>query len=513
MTRCVFLFPFLLLHYLAFAQHIPEVITSTGKTRALTPGELKELPSVNNLIWSGTNAKIKINDIAAAPILWFSPDEPNLGDYKKNGIPIPEEFPFETPSLKPVVYFKLLKIITPDEACLKEAFINNETNKADAELNLDKVTVFYIDYYFYYSFEVGLGSHPHDLESVVMKVLVNRDITGQLYELRVEEVIGRAHGLYWYNNIHTTEYFTKFPMTILVEEGKHASCPDANGDGVYTPSFDVNNRINDAWGVRDIIRSGKLYTGSYQTWMFKYREPETIISPPLPDNSPLYNLFANDKRNLREKTVYELRPFPENYYRTPDKHLIALLKSKKPVLWPEVDYTHQEQENIHAIEEDKQKKSFTVAYRKDAGGNFAIYAPLLLLRNVSAPMTGGWFVNRFYLGAGDLITDVQYSSTIVTSYNATIFGHMVMHISSASRWFDTYLGAGYELNDDNPDKGKNNYKINFAAEYGFKLRVNAKLKPLFKTPRFLGVRVGYKVRGFYPTIQSGLILEIGAGLW
>ena len=41
-------------------------------------------------------------------------------------------------------------------------------------------------------------------------------------------------------------------VTLLVEEGKHAVAPDRNADGVYTPGYDVNKRIKDAWGVRDV---------------------------------------------------------------------------------------------------------------------------------------------------------------------------------------------------------------------------------------------------------------------
>jgi len=40
---------------------------------------------------------------------------------------------------------------------------------------------------------------------------------------------------------------------VLVEEGKHASCTDRSADGHYTPGFDVTERVNDAWGVRDTL--------------------------------------------------------------------------------------------------------------------------------------------------------------------------------------------------------------------------------------------------------------------
>ncbi len=48
---------------------------------------------------------------------------------------------------------------------------------------------------------------------------------------------------------------------------------DKNGDGVFTPGYDVNVRINDAWGVRDIIRTGMLFSGGFEGWMAKVRRP------------------------------------------------------------------------------------------------------------------------------------------------------------------------------------------------------------------------------------------------
>ena len=49
-----------------------------------------------------------------------------------------------------------------------------------------------------------------------------------------------------------------FPIRVLVEEGKHASILDRNADGVYTPGYDVNARVNDAWGLRDVLGSSVL---------------------------------------------------------------------------------------------------------------------------------------------------------------------------------------------------------------------------------------------------------------
>ena len=99
-------------------------------------------------------------------------------------------------------------------------------------------------------------------------------------------VTAEAHGLRWFYNVVETDRYTRFPMHLLVEEGKHGMCTDKNSDGYYTPGFDVNKRINDAWGLRDIIRGGALFTGDYKAWMSKVRRPEHRVFPPLPEDSP-----------------------------------------------------------------------------------------------------------------------------------------------------------------------------------------------------------------------------------
>lgn len=118
-------------------------------------------------------------------------------------------------------------------------------------------------------------------------------------------------------------------------------------------------------------------------------------------------------------------------------------------------------------------------------------------------MTGGWFINKFYSSRGDLFEG---------SEDATAFGHMIMHTSSASRWLDTFIGMGYEVNDYDPLPNKTRYKTEFAGEFGIKIRGNLKSKLLGGT-RFLGIRLGLKTTGFNPTKQLGTLIEFGAGVW
>ena len=492
-----------------------------GYTQNIPKTSLKPDSSVindiyrNSTVWQGNTPWISLEKIAAyaAPVLWFSPDEPNMKGFLQDGIHIPEAFPFERPVRKPVVYYKILNLFTKKGVPQELAYKNDSINKGHAAINLDQVKVFYLDYYFYYSSELGLNSHPHDIESVVMKMVADRHPVTNAYRIRVENVNGRAHGLYWYNNLHVVDIYTKFPVTVLIEEGKHASCPDANGDGIYTPSYDVNVRTNDAWGIRDIIRGGTLFSGAYQSWMTKVRTPVTIVCPPMPGDSPLYDDFVSDVRNLPAKTVYELRPFPEAAMLAGDRHLQDLVKDKKPVKWPEVKSSKKIAKKIKGIPEDVNRHPITIAYRQEENGGLTYIMPLLIVKNVAAPMTGGWFINKFYNGRGDYIVEKDQSGKIISSTDKTVFGHMIMHMSSASRWLDPYVGMGYEINDYDEREDITRYKMDFAAEFGFKIRFNMKMKPLFKRTKFLGIRIGYRMTGFAPIKETGLLLEIGAGAW
>jgi len=468
----------------------------------------------NSTIWQGKTPWLALKKIAAsaAPVLWFSPDEPNMKEYLQQGIHIPEAFPFEPATGQPVVYYKILNLFT-EKSVPQGLVYKNEPDKGNSTINLELVKVFYLDYYFYFGSEMGLGSHPHDIESVVMKMVVDKNPVTGAYRIRVENVNGRAHGLYWYNNLHVVDIYTKFPVTVLIEEGKHASCPDANGDGIYTPSYDVNVRTNDAWGIRDIIRGGTLFSGAYQSWMTKMRTPATIVSPPLPVESPLHNDFVNDTRNLAAKPVYELRPYPEADQLTADKHLQHLVKDKKPVKWPELKTSKKEPKKIKGIPEDINRHPITVAYRQEENGGLTYIMPLLIIKNVAAPMTGGWFINKFYNGRGDYYVQKDASGKIIDATDKTVFGHMIMHMSSASRWLDPYVGMGYEINDYDEREDFTHYKMDFAAEVGFKIRFNLKMKPLFKRTKFLGIRIGYRITGFAPIKETGLLFEIGAGAW
>ncbi len=475
---------------------------------------LEEIPGI---VWKSTESKISFEDLAVhvAPMLWFSPDEIKLYDAQGHK-QLPNAFPFETTDGKPVVYYKISNIYTQD----KELAILNlvSTSPNFRLLDLQKVKAIDLDYYYYFEEETGLGSHPHDIESITLQITILEapDCVDFNYAISVKKVTGRAHGLNWYNNELEVDAQTFFPLSILIEEGKHASCTDKNADGVYTPTYDVTERVNDAWGVRDIITSGKLVTPSFQAWMAKNRTPSTIVFPPFPESSPYYQKYVQKFGDYITDSQYELRPYP-NYEKVKkekriDSSLDHLMKNKKPHQWPDINKVSGNGKIKQWAKTDDSYKSVSVAYRWDDSNGLSFAMPLLLFKNVEAPMTGGWFYNKFYFGLGDSFVNDSINLPL-----QRLFGHQIVHTSSAAKWVDSYIGLGYEFLDTNNEAEKFKYKAYFTSELGIKIRVNISKTPLkfltFIGPDFWGVRLGWKNVGFNPFVNSGFVLSVGAGVF
>src|SRR5207249_8773219 len=112
-----------------------------------------------------------------------------------------------------------------------------------------------IRYLFYYNEDIGISPHKHDLESLQIELAVQQPAARkrqpgnpsetpkdcpdqkQGIEIVLVRASGSAHGIGWFTSTLDTETADDIllPLTVLVEEGKHASAPDRNGDGVYTP--------------------------------------------------------------------------------------------------------------------------------------------------------------------------------------------------------------------------------------------------------------------------------------
>jgi hypothetical protein len=476
------------------------------------------LEDTPGIIWKSSGSIISFHDVSAfaAPMLWFSPDERLLLD-KEGKKQLPQAFPFEAKGDRPVVYYKLRNVYTTNKDL---SLLHPESLDTGLKLlDLSQVKAIDLDFYYYFEEETGPTGHDHDVESITLQLQV-MEVTfceQYSYAIVVKKATGRAHGNQWYYNAFEVDEQTVFPLSILIEEGKHASCTDKNADGTYTPTYDVTERINDAWGVRDIITSGRLVTGSFQSWMAKGRTEESIVFPPLPKGSPHYENFQQRFGAYLKGSQYELRPYP-NYKKQKDdgkivKELDRFMKEKRPHQWPHFSkVSGSGGANIKQwIKDEKSYSSISLAYRWDDAHRMSFSFPLFFVKNVEAPKTGGWLYNKLYIG--DLNTVIDDNSIVFDK----LLGHQITYSSSASRWMDSYIGLGYEVFDKESDPSKTIYKFSFVSEAGIKLRLNISNTP-FRFLRYLGtdfwgLRMGWKNVGFGSFENSGFVIELGAGVF
>ncbi len=460
------------------------------------------------VFWEGTKSEMTYNELASycAPIFWFSPDEPELKNKSGRDILIPANFPFEPDSSRPVVYYQFRNILK-NENETGDVVKKDKTDLNNSTIDLSKISGIDIDYSHYYQNEAGLGGHRHDTEQAQFKVYVKKTKLKDgtyYYALILLQVTAKAHALPWYDNIYNIDLKStelKLPFHILVEEGKHASCTDINGDGVYTPGYDVNVRTNDAWGMRDIIRTGSLFTAEFQSYMAKTRRPEHRVFPPLPDDSPWKAKYTMNNIYSPDNAVYELRPMPNAVLAYPDKLLEHDMSGYVAKQWPVIKKNTDVRKFFSWFEGDLLIKSFAFNARYDnKAWGVSLTFPLFIVKNVETPLIGGWMVNRVYL-QNEKFRD---------------FGYNLLITPSASRFMDPYFAAGVEVVKEVDELGNSKRNTDFVMETGLKFRANVIFSPLkflsFLTD-FWGVRIGIKNKGF-PLIKNlGYVFEVGAGVW
>jgi len=476
----------------------------TGFTDAQVDSLLADYPEYvrdaykqTGLVWQGPRRYLTFKEIASycAPILWFSPDEPLLHGTSGPDIRQPMAFPFEAQPDSPVGYYRIRTVIEDLRGPDDNSLTDTDLERRDTMVDLKNVSGIDVDFFFFYPFEIGFGAHQYDVESVEMKLVVaSAPKYPELgYWIVVQKVIGKAHGILWYDNTLKVDRYAHFPMHILVEEGKHASCTDKNGDGQYSPGYDVNVRVNDAWGVRDVMRSGSLYTAAFQAWMAKNRTPQFMVFPPLPEDSHLREPYTIDGIYAPFNAVYEVRPFPRlEPAMAYDPHLERFVDKGYPD-WPQIVTDSDLHKFGRWIEEESFIKSLSISYRYDGLSGVSFVFPLLIVKNVEDPVGGGWIMNRVYLKDYQL-RDVSWN---------------LLYTSSASRWIDGYFAAGVEWDSDGTST-----TTHFMTETGIKLRFNigaSPLKFLSTLTDFWGIRMGIKNFGFAPWTQIGYAIEIGAG--
>jgi hypothetical protein len=265
---------------------------------------------MGGVIWKGPEDSLPQQLIAerAAPILWFSPDEPLLFESVR---PFPSRLPCDQQTTEPVVYFRIARAIGRG----KDESLAGPLDP----IPLAKVRSLDLVYYFYYLKDIGGGCHVNDLESALFRIQVEDEGP---FVLRITQVMGAAHGHLLYSNEldlrrGSAGRDASLPITLLIEEGKHATCPDRNADGRYTPGYDVNRLATDAWGIRDVFGTGLVGRSSYEASMTKTRAPAGRLGP----RTQRPALWAQSERSGLgpPDADYLLRPVPADCGRYRDE--------------------------------------------------------------------------------------------------------------------------------------------------------------------------------------------------
>jgi hypothetical protein len=258
--------------------------------------------------------------------------------------------------------------------------------------------------------------------------------------------------------------------------------------------------------VRDIIRSGGLFTSSYQAWMTKVRHPEDRVVPPLPADSPLLDDIESQKKYYNGgNSIYELRPLPSttkaaewDAAQVGDSHLEKFLVKKYNADGPVHSQISTLDEAWSWVNAGALKRSLSFSAYSDGRWGFSWTFPFMVGKNLTVPMTGGYVLHRMYL-KGHQLSD---------------FGWTLLYANSASRWMDPYIAAGVEWHDFDLGDGLMERRTDFVFDTGLKFRTQIGQSPLkflsFITD-FWGVRVGIKNYGFFDIDRLSYVVEIGGG--
>jgi hypothetical protein len=492
------------------------------------------------LIWCGTAGqnKISVQTFAeyAAPILWFSPNEPLPLDK------VPQPLPGHE-ATGAVVYYRISDLL------LRSGILKSEVDSSK-EIQLDQIKALTIKYYFYYSIDSGFHEHTHDLESVRLDINftarnekgkeVEDPTRGTHYVANITSVSGAAHGVTWYANqldFGEREGDTSLPITLLIEEGKHATSPDRNADGFYSPGYDVNKRYTDAWGVRDLIGSGELGSAKYEGSMTKPRRPEHMVKVRPSDDGMrrcLLQPYTGEHKNALAASSREYTLTPAQKFETEAELQTRLDEQRKSAREKQARLGKKDENNNNDENEDKitgwvkrekfgqppKKKdgdpwllralrwgtgierneefldAIPIAYRAEGRQHgFTILPPIFRYK----PFFGGYVLPKLNFMFSSTREGASAGSRIPD--RPIRFSLEGLYTPSAARTFDWYATSGAEWARPGPGRG---YEGRLVNEGGLRFRFNW-------NNLLLGGRVGLRVTGFAEARAPRFIFEFGTG--
>jgi hypothetical protein len=444
----------------------------------VAPGDPGFRPGV---VWRG-DLPLSLEEIASllAPVLWFSSDEPLI----LSGHPAPGRHPCDPEEEgSAVVYWQAPRLRLRGRERV-------EWPGQEDQRFWEKVHSLSLRYLFYYAYDYGLSPHEHDLEAAEFHVLLETAEDG-CYQVRVDRVIGFAHGVDWYSNVLEVQADTKFPITLFIEEGKHAVCPDRNADGIYTPGYDVNQRVHDAWGVRDVLGSGFLIAVSYRSSMTKPRDPAYRLYPPLSElicALPRNAVTPPDKESLLGRYILRAGNQIPGCTLQDGTRLLRYMRTHRMGEDYPPDQPHYDLEDLPQRLTYSRTILPPMSARWDRGPGVAVILPGLDLRE-------GYMVPRLSWSRRDLAVEALFTR-------------------EAAQFFSWYAsaGAGRESIRASIEGGK---EWNFVSEMGvkFRVRMTGRSRLFVLGYRFAGVRVGLRNSGFDRLGETRFIVEVGAGVW
>lgn len=431
------------------------------------------------LLWYGKQSGLALADVAAiaAPVLWFSTDEPFILQGERA---LPHVHPCDRPAGGGVVYYQVTRIKLRTGA--KVGWPPHED-----PFFVDRVESFTLRYHLYFRQHFGSHERTHDLAATDVDIAVDHLADGG-YRIRLTRVAGLVRGTEWYANELSVGAGTKLPITVLVEQGTHATAPDRNADGLFTIGYDINRRTGDAWGIRD-FEAGALMAGEFDVSMFKPRQRGYRILPPdVPRNAvdgTALSSVSTSPSVTNELGRYELRPasaVDPCSVLPPDHRELRLLMSDQ------------------RFGPDHEPEQFRSQIMSDIRSPFAGTDPLI--RNLS--MRRDRAVGVAFLFRGINFHDGSLMPRLtVTRHLASVEG---LYTRSGARALGWYVSAGAER-----DRGD----WNFTAETGLALRtrLRGRWRRLTAGAEFLGFRVGIRSSGFDRLQPIRWVLDIGVGGW
>jgi hypothetical protein len=453
--------------------------------------------ATSGVVWQG-HERLGLREIAGllAPMLWFSADEPLLAEGYP---PIPTAHPCDAAADRAVVYYQVTELTYRGNTPV------GRPEEGDSEF-ADKVESFILKYFFYYPEDSGVGGHTHDLETAEFEVWLEGN--DNCRRVRLASVEALAHGSRWYSNTLKVRADTKYPVTLFVEEGKHATAPDRNADGTFMRGYDVTERVNDAWGVRDSMGHGVLLSSGYASEMTKPRTQAYRLMPP---QSPYLQVTARQRSNKEGEPSlgqYELRPANTVLACAAIPRVRALLIEMMAYHrfgLDELPTQHEAGSLNRALSELSLPDSWlSVSLRVT---NRKLGAALIFK---GLDLREGWIVPRMTVSGQDATAEILFTP-------------------SASRWADYYVSGGArrqyvttrERRTIDTEEGPQeveiivapSWKIVFETGFRFRARLPRKMQPFVLGYSFGGLRFGLQALGFSRVEQFRFIWEIGAGAW